>query len=78
MHCVWTAPPAASCSPWCGSATPRTRWEKKVIYGISLKSGKPLTVQNLFTFAQVSLLQATVALRNSGIDVAVVNIPTIP
>jgi len=50
---------------------------KKVIYGISLKSGKPLTVANLFTFAQVSLLQAAVALRNSGIDVAVVNIPTI-
>jgi uncharacterized protein (TIGR04141 family) len=51
---------------------------RKVIYGISLKSGKPLTVKNLFTFAQVSLLQAAVALRNSGIDVAVVNIPTVP
>ncbi len=50
---------------------------RKVIYGISLKSGKPLTVKNLFTFAQVSLLQAAVALRNSGIDVAVVNIPTV-
>ncbi|MGH3937325.1 MAG: DUF6119 family protein [Pseudonocardiaceae bacterium] len=51
---------------------------RKVIYGISLKSGKPLTVANLFTFAQVSLLQAVAALRNgSGIEVAVVNIPTI-
>ncbi|WP_376771554.1 DUF6119 family protein [Actinomadura alba] len=49
-----------------------------VIYGISLKSGLPLTVENLFTFAQVSLLQAAVALRNSGIDVAVLNIPTAP
>ena len=51
---------------------------RKVIYGISLKSGKPLTVKNLLTFAQVSLLQAAVALRNSGIEVAVVNIPTVP
>jgi uncharacterized protein (TIGR04141 family) len=51
---------------------------RKAIYGISLKSGKPLTVKNLFTFAQVSLLQAAVALRNSGIEVAVVNIPTVP
>ncbi|MCA1676495.1 MAG: TIGR04141 family sporadically distributed protein, partial [Actinobacteria bacterium] len=51
---------------------------KKVIYGISLRSGKPLTVENLFTFAQVSLLQAAIALRNSGTEVAVVNIPTVP
>ncbi|MGH3805929.1 MAG: DUF6119 family protein [Pseudonocardiaceae bacterium] len=51
---------------------------RKVIYGISLKSGKPLTVKNLFRCAQVSLLQAAVALRNSGIEVAVVNIPTVP
>ncbi|MEV5407462.1 DUF6119 family protein [Thermopolyspora sp. NPDC052614] len=50
---------------------------KKVIYGISLKNGTPLTVKNLFTFAQVSLLQAAVALRGVGIDVAVVNIPTV-
>lgn len=49
---------------------------KKVVYAISLKSGKPLTVDNLFTFAQVSLLQAVMALRNSGIEVAVVNIPS--
>jgi uncharacterized protein (TIGR04141 family) len=52
---------------------------RKVIFGISLKSGKPLTVENLFTFAQVSLLQTAVALRNySGVEVAVVNIPTVP
>jgi hypothetical protein len=51
---------------------------RKVIYGISLKGGKPLTVENLFTFAQVSLLQAAVALRNSDIEVVVVNIPTVP
>ena len=50
---------------------------KKVIYAISLESGKPLSVDNLFTFAQVSLLQATVALRNLGIEVNVINIPTI-
>ncbi|MFJ2031682.1 DUF6119 family protein [Streptosporangium sp. NPDC087985] len=50
---------------------------KKVIYAISLKSGKPLTVDNLFTFAQVSLLQAASALRVVGIDVTVVNIPTV-
>lgn len=51
---------------------------RKVIYGISLRSGKSLTVKNLFTFAQISLLQAAVALRNSGIEVAVVNISTLP
>ncbi|MFF0244855.1 DUF6119 family protein [Streptosporangium sandarakinum] len=50
---------------------------KKVIYAISLKSGKPLTVENLFTFAQVSLLQAVSALSNAGIKVAVVNVPTV-
>lgn len=51
---------------------------RKVIFGISLKSGKPLTVENLFTFAQVSLLQTAVALRNySDVEVAVVNIPTV-
>lgn len=49
---------------------------RKVVYAISLKNGKPISVENLFTFAQVSLLQAATALRNSGIDVAVVNIPS--
>ncbi|MEU6862804.1 DUF6119 family protein [Streptomyces sp. NPDC046876] len=49
---------------------------KKVVYAISLKSGKALTTKNLFTFAQVSLLQATRALRAQGIDVAVVGIPS--
>lgn len=50
---------------------------KKVIYAISLKSGKPVTAASLFTFAQVSLLQAVTALRRAGIEVAVVNISTI-
>ncbi|WP_162930987.1 DUF6119 family protein [Streptomyces sporangiiformans] len=49
----------------------------KVVYAISLKSGKPLTTQNLFTFAQMSLLHAARALRAQGIDVAVLDIPTI-
>ncbi|MGF0168991.1 DUF6119 family protein [Streptomyces sp. Marseille-Q5077] len=49
----------------------------KVVYAISLKSGKPLTTQNLFTFAQMSLLQAARALRAQGIEVAVVDIPTV-
>ncbi|MCP3818383.1 TIGR04141 family sporadically distributed protein [Streptomyces sp. A3M-1-3] len=49
----------------------------KVVYAISLKSGKRLTTRNLFTFAQMSLLQAARALRTQGIEVAVVDIPTI-
>jgi hypothetical protein len=49
----------------------------KVVYAISLKSGKSLTTQNLFTFAQMSLLQAARALRAQGIKVAVVDIPTV-
>jgi len=49
----------------------------KVVYAVSLRSGKPLTTQNLFTFAQVSLLQAARALRAQGIDVGVVDIPTV-
>ncbi|MEV6572226.1 DUF6119 family protein [Streptomyces sp. NPDC051577] len=47
---------------------------RKVVYAISLKSGKGLTTANLFTFAQVSLLQAARALRAQGIDVSVVGI----
>ncbi|CAL9540969.1 hypothetical protein SUDANB120_04245 [Streptomyces sp. enrichment culture] len=50
---------------------------RKVVYAISLKSGKALTTANLFTFAQVSLLQAARALRAQGIDVAVVDIPSL-
>lgn len=49
----------------------------KVVYAISLKSGKPLTTQNLFTFAQMSMLQAARALRAHGIEVAVADIPTV-
>lgn len=49
----------------------------KVVYAISLKSGKQLTTRNLFTFAQMSLLQAARALRAQGIEVAVVDIPTV-
>ncbi|MER5727127.1 DUF6119 family protein [Streptomyces sp. NPDC002138] len=49
---------------------------RKVVYAISLKSGKALTTENLFTFAQVSLLQAVRALRAQGTDVAVVGIPS--
>ncbi|MCH0538160.1 TIGR04141 family sporadically distributed protein [Streptomyces sp. MUM 203J] len=49
---------------------------RKVVYAVSLKSGKTLTTRNLFTFAQVSLLQAVRALRTQGIDVAVVDIPS--
>ncbi|MFK0196180.1 DUF6119 family protein [Streptomyces lavendulae] len=49
---------------------------RKVVYALSLKSGKALTTKNLFTFAQVSLLQAARALRAQGIDVAVVGIPS--
>jgi uncharacterized protein (TIGR04141 family) len=47
------------------------------VYAISLKSGKPLTTQNLFTFAQMSFLQAARALRARGIEVAVADIPTV-
>ena len=50
---------------------------RKVVYAISLRSGKPLLVENLFTFAQVTLLHAVTALRNVGIEVAVVGIRTV-
>ncbi|MGV9416354.1 DUF6119 family protein [Streptomyces sp. NPDC003674] len=49
---------------------------RKVVYAISLKGDEALTTKNLFTFAQVSLLQAARALRAQGIDVAVVGIPS--
>ncbi|MDJ0379339.1 DUF6119 family protein [Streptomyces sp. G-G2] len=49
---------------------------RKVVYAISLKSGKALTTKNLFTFSQVSLLQAARALRAQGVDVAVAAIPS--
>jgi uncharacterized protein (TIGR04141 family) len=47
---------------------------EKLVYAISLKSGKPLSVENLFTFAQVTLLQSVSALRYDGTEVSVANI----
>ncbi|MET7709889.1 DUF6119 family protein [Micromonospora sp. NPDC005413] len=49
---------------------------RKVIYAIALGSGKPLTVDSLFTFAQVALYRAMKSLRNEGIEVEVVGIPS--
>jgi uncharacterized protein (TIGR04141 family) len=49
----------------------------KVVYAISLKSGKRLTTENLFTFSQMALLQAARSLRAQGIEVAVADIPTV-
>ncbi|MFF4641389.1 hypothetical protein [Streptomyces sp. NPDC001389] len=49
---------------------------REIVYALSLKSGKALTTANLFTFAQVSLLQAR-ALSAQGIDVSVVGIPSV-
>ncbi|MEV0963724.1 MULTISPECIES: DUF6119 family protein [unclassified Streptomyces] len=49
---------------------------RRIVYAVSLKSGKLLSTRNLFTFAQVSLLQAARALRAQGVEVAVVGIPT--
>ncbi|MFI7605872.1 DUF6119 family protein [Micromonospora sp. NPDC049366] len=49
---------------------------RKVIYAIALGSGRPLTVDSLFTFAQVALYRAMKSLRNEGVDVEVVSIPS--
>ncbi|RAO27763.1 hypothetical protein PSN13_05651 [Micromonospora saelicesensis] len=49
---------------------------RKVIYAIALGSGKPLTVKSLFTFAQVALYRAMKSLRNEGVEVEVVGIPS--
>ncbi|MEU5785317.1 DUF6119 family protein [Micromonospora lupini] len=49
---------------------------RKVIYAIALGSGKPLTVDSLFTFAQVALYGAMKSLRNEGVEVEVVGIPS--
>lgn len=49
---------------------------RKVVYAISLASGVPLTVDSLFTVAQVALYKAMKTLRNEGIAVEVINIPT--
>lgn len=48
----------------------------KVVYAISLGSGAPLTVDSLFTFAQVALYRAMKSLRNEGVEVAVIGIPS--
>ncbi|GIJ80413.1 sporadically distributed protein, TIGR04141 family [Micromonospora phaseoli] len=47
---------------------------RKVVYAIALGSGRTVTVDTLFTFAQVALYQAMRTLRNEGIDVEVVAI----
>jgi uncharacterized protein (TIGR04141 family) len=49
---------------------------RKVIYAIALGSKKTLTVNSLFTFAQVALYRAMKALRNEGIEVEVIGIPS--
>jgi uncharacterized protein (TIGR04141 family) len=49
---------------------------RKVVYAIALGSGKALTVKTLFTFAQVALYRAMKSLRNEGIEVEVVGIPS--
>ncbi|MBQ0892378.1 TIGR04141 family sporadically distributed protein [Micromonospora sp. U56] len=48
----------------------------KVIYAIALGSGKTLTVDSLFTFAQVALYRAMKSLRNEGVEVEVIGIPS--
>lgn len=47
---------------------------KKVIFGILLKDGVPLTADTLFTFAQIALLDAIDVLHGQGIDVEVIGI----
>ena len=47
----------------------------KVVYGIALKSGKPLTADTLFTFPQVALYRTARRLRGDGIDIEVIGIP---
>ncbi|MFC0506665.1 DUF6119 family protein [Micromonospora costi] len=49
---------------------------RKVVYAIALKSGRTVTVDTLFTFAQVALYQAMKTLRIDGVDVEVVSIPS--
>ncbi|MEV4544748.1 DUF6119 family protein [Micromonospora echinaurantiaca] len=47
----------------------------KVVYAIALDAGRAVTVDALFTFAQVALYQAMKTLRNEGVEVEVVGIP---
>ncbi|WP_327038019.1 DUF6119 family protein [Micromonospora maris] len=49
----------------------------KVVYAIALRTGRTVTVNSLFTFAQVALYQAMKALRNEGVEVNVIAIPPI-
>jgi uncharacterized protein (TIGR04141 family) len=49
---------------------------RTVVYAIALGSGKRLTSQSLFTFAQVALYRAVRTLRNENVDVEVIGIPT--
>jgi uncharacterized protein (TIGR04141 family) len=48
----------------------------KVVYAIALDAGRAVTVGSLFTFAQVALYQAMKTLRNEGVEVEVVGIPS--
>ncbi|MEU4383443.1 DUF6119 family protein [Micromonospora echinofusca] len=48
----------------------------KVVYAIALDAGQAVTVDSLFTFAQVALYQAMKTLRNDGVEVEVVGIPS--
>ncbi len=47
----------------------------KVVYAIALNAGRTVTVNSLFTFAQVALYQAMKTLRNEGVEVNVIAIP---
>ncbi|MET9300077.1 DUF6119 family protein [Micromonospora aurantiaca] len=48
---------------------------RTVVYAIALSAGRTVTVESLFTFAQVALYQAVKTLRTEGVDVEVVAIP---
>jgi|GEM_PF-2439206 len=48
---------------------------RKVIFAIALTSGREVTVDTLFSFAQVALYRAVKTLRNEGVDVEVIAIP---
>ncbi|GAA3621774.1 TIGR04141 family sporadically distributed protein [Kineosporia mesophila] len=58
-----------------GRAVPSDFVPKKVVYGIMLKTGRTLTADTLFPFAQVTLRHAVSKLNNRGIAVDVVGIP---
>ncbi|MET7471663.1 DUF6119 family protein [Micromonospora sp. NPDC005686] len=48
---------------------------RTVVYAIALSGQRAVTVESLFTFAQVALYQAVKTLRTEGVDVEVVAIP---